>query len=82
VSAHTLYELTPSQELSMLNRHWTLHKSIVNIATSVTFDAPLERHLLAEAIRLCVLRWDASASTSATGTASTSSSGSSPIPRR
>jgi hypothetical protein len=59
VSAHTLYELTPSQELSMLNRHWTLHKSIVNIATSVTFDAPLERHLLAEAIRLCVLRWDA-----------------------
>lgn len=59
MSGRTLYELAPSQELSMLNRFWTLHKSIVNIATSVTIHAPLDRRLLAEAVRVCVLRWDA-----------------------
>jgi len=53
-----LYELTPSQELSLLNRHWTLHKSIVNIATSITIHAHLDRGLLAAAVRLAVLRWD------------------------
>lgn len=53
-----LYELTPSQELSLLNRHWTLHKSIINIATSVRVHAHLDRGLLEAAVRLCVQRWD------------------------
>ena len=54
----TLYELTPSQQLSMLNRHWTLHKSIVNIATSVTIHERLDTAVLCQAVRVCVLRWD------------------------
>ncbi len=59
MSEPLLYALTPSQELSLLNRHWTFHKSIVNIATSITIHAQLDRALLAEAVRLGVLRWDA-----------------------
>jgi hypothetical protein len=42
----------------LLNRHWTFHKSIVNIATSITIHARLDRGLLVEAVRLAVLRWD------------------------
>lgn len=59
MSGPNYYDLTPSQELSLLNRHWTFHKSIVNIATSVTVHASLDPRLLGEAVRLCVLRWDA-----------------------
>ncbi len=55
---HTLYELSPSQQLSFLNRHWTLHKAIVNIATSITVHERLDPMLLAAAVRLAVLRWD------------------------
>lgn len=54
-----LYALTPSQELSLLNRHWTFHKAIVNIATSITIHDRLDRNLLAESVRIAVLRWDA-----------------------
>jgi len=58
VPTRTLYELTPSQQLSILNRHWTLHKSIVNIATSVTIHERLDTAVLCQAVRVCVLRWD------------------------
>lgn len=59
MAQRTYYDITPSQELSFLNRQWTLHKAILNIATSVTVHASLDRRLLEGAVRQCILRWDA-----------------------
>lgn len=58
MAASRLYDMTPSQELTLLNRHWTVHKSIINIATSVTVHAELDHLRLEEAVRACVQRWD------------------------
>lgn len=54
----TLYDVTPAQELSLLNRKYTVHKAILNIATSFTVEDGLDVKVLREAVRLCVLRWD------------------------
>lgn len=54
----TLYDVTPSQELSLLNRKWTVHKAVVNIATSVVVQDRLDLRVFEEAVRLAVLRWD------------------------
>lgn len=53
-----LHDLTPSQRLSVLNRRYTVHKQVVNIATSVTVKAALDPHRLETAVRLAVSRWD------------------------
>lgn len=53
------YDLTPAQQLSFLNRRWTVHKNIVNIPTSVQVDQDLDLDVLERAVRLCVGRWDA-----------------------
>lgn len=54
----TLYALTPSQALTVLNRTWCIHKNVVNIPTSIIVDAALDLGRLEEAVRLAVGRWD------------------------
>jgi hypothetical protein len=54
----TLYPLTPSQGLTVMNRQWCIHRNVVNIPTSIIVDASLDLDLLEEAVRLAVGRWD------------------------
>lgn len=58
MSGRTLYDVTPSQELSLLNRKWTVHKSVVNVATSITLNDRLDLRVFEEAVGLSILRWD------------------------
>lgn len=53
------YDLTPSQELSVLNRRWSVHKSVVNVATSFIVEEELHLPLFEEAVRRSIQRWDA-----------------------
>lgn len=54
----TLYALTPSQGLTIMNRTWCIHRNVVNIPTSIIVDAVLDLGLLENAVRLAVGRWD------------------------
>lgn len=54
----TLYALTPSQGLTVMNRTWCIHRNVVNIPTSIIVDAALDLGLLENAVRLAVGRWD------------------------
>lgn len=54
----TLYALTPSQGLTVLNRTWCIHRNVINIPTSIIVDAALDLGLLENAVRLAVGRWD------------------------
>ena len=54
----TLYALTPSQGLTVMNRQWCIHRNVVNIPTSIIVDAPLDLDILENAVRLAVGRWD------------------------
>jgi len=54
----TLYALTPSQGLTVLNRTWCIHKNVINIPTSIIVDAAWDLGLLENAVRLAVGRWD------------------------
>lgn len=54
----TLYALTPSQELTIMNRTWCIHRNVVNIPTSIIANATLDLGLLENAVRLAVGRWD------------------------
>lgn len=57
--SRTSYDVTPSQQLSLLNRRFTVHKQVVNIATALTLDEALDAARLEAALRLTILRWDA-----------------------
>ena len=54
----TLYPLTPSQGLTVMNRTWCIHRNVINIPTSVIVDAALDLDLLEQSVRLAVGRWD------------------------
>ncbi|HEX7536014.1 MAG TPA: condensation domain-containing protein, partial [Dermatophilaceae bacterium] len=54
----TLYALTPSQGLTVMNRTWCIHRNVINIPTSIIVDAALDLGLLENAVRLAVGRWD------------------------
>lgn len=54
----TLYALTPSQGLTVMNRTWCIHRNVVNIPTSIIVDAALDLALLEDAVRVAVGRWD------------------------
>jgi hypothetical protein len=54
----TLYALTPSQGLTVMNRTWCIHRNVVNIPTSIIVDAALDLDLLENAVRQAVGRWD------------------------
>ena len=54
----TLYALTPSQALTVMNRTWCIHRNVVNIPTSIIVDAALDLDLLEKAVRVTVGRWD------------------------
>lgn len=52
------YELTPSQQLTIMNRQFAIKRSIVNIPTSIIVEEDLDLGLLEVALRLAVQRWD------------------------
>ena len=54
----TLYTLTPSQGLTVMNRTWCIHRNVVNIPTSIIVDASLDLDLLENSVRIAVGRWD------------------------
>ena len=54
----TLYALTPSQGLTVMNRTWCIHRNVINIPTSIIVDAALDLGVLENAVRLAVGRWD------------------------
>ncbi len=54
----TLYSLTPSQGLTVMNRTWCIHRNVVNIPTSIIVDAALNLDMLEKAVLLAVGRWD------------------------
>jgi hypothetical protein len=54
----TLYALTPSQGLTVMNRTWCIHRNVINIPTSIIVDAALDLDLLEKAVRVAVGRWD------------------------
>ena len=57
-TARTLYPLTPSQGLTLMNRQWCVHRNVVNIPTSIVVEAPWSLGLVENAVRLAVSRWD------------------------
>jgi hypothetical protein len=57
-SERTLYALTPSQGLTVMNRTWCIHRNVVNIPTSIVVNAALDLDVLEKAVRLAVGRWD------------------------
>jgi hypothetical protein len=54
----TLYALTPSQGLTVMNRTWCIHRNVVNIPTSIIVNRALDLDVLENAVRLAVGRWD------------------------
>jgi len=54
----TLYPLTPSQGLTIMNRRWCIHRNVINIPTSIIIEAALDLDLLEKAVRTAVGRWD------------------------
>ena len=56
--AQQSYELSPSQDLTMMNRQFAIKRSIVNIPTSIVIEEDLDLGLLEVALRLAVQRWD------------------------
>lgn len=54
----TFYPLTPSQLSIFLSRKYSMHKSIINIPTSLVVKEAMDLNLLEDAVRKAVLRWD------------------------
>lgn len=52
------YPLSPAQHLVFLQHKYTLHKSILNIPTSVILDVKLDNDLLQKALENAISRWD------------------------
>ena len=52
------YPLTPSQMAIFLSRKYSMHKSIVNIPTSLIIREEMDQDLLEEAVRRGIKRWD------------------------
>lgn len=54
----TYYPLTPSQQAIFLSRKYSMHKSIINIPTSLIVKEELDPEVLEEAVRRGIERWD------------------------
>lgn len=54
----TYYPLTPSQLSIFLSRKYSVHKSIINIPTSLIIKEEMDTDLLEEAVRKGIERWD------------------------
>lgn len=52
------YELTPSQQLTIMHRQFAIKRSIVNIPISIIVEEDLDLALLEVALRLAIQRWD------------------------
>lgn len=52
------YPLSHSQHLVFLQRKYAVHKSILNIPTSLILDVKLDNDLLQRAIEIAITRWD------------------------
>ena len=55
---HTYYPLTPSQMSIFLARKYSVHKSIINVPTSLIIKEEMDTELLEEAVRKGIERWD------------------------
>lgn len=53
------YPLTPSQQSIFLSRKYAMHKSIINIPTSIILKESLDEDLLEDALEQAIQRWDA-----------------------
>ena len=54
----TLYNLTPSQDVSYLQCKYTLFKRVVNILTSLTLDEQVDFDVMKKALNLLIERHD------------------------
>lgn len=52
------YPLSSSQHLVFLQRKYAVHKSILNIPTSLILDVKLDHDLLQKALEIAISRWD------------------------
>lgn len=52
------YPITPSQHTIFLSRKYSMHKSIINIPTSIIIKKEMDMDLLEEALRMAIERWD------------------------
>ncbi len=55
---HTLYELTPSQEVVKMQLLFSLDKRVINIVFSATIDKPIDAEIMKQALNLAVKRND------------------------
>lgn len=54
----TYYPLTPSQYTIFLSRKYSMHKSIINIPTSLIIREEMDMDILEDAVRQAIERWD------------------------
>lgn len=52
------YPLTPSQQAIFLQRKYAIHKSVINVPTSIILKEALHPDMLEEALKQAVARWD------------------------
>src|SRR5690554_6280601 len=52
------YPLTPSQQAIFLQRKYAIHKSVINVPTSIILKEALDPDRLEEALKQAVARWD------------------------
>ena len=52
----TLYALTPSQELTIMNRTWCIHRNVVNIPTSIIANATQVTRPTSTLVKTCTSR--------------------------
>jgi len=55
----TTYPLSSSQQTLFLARKFSVHKSVINVATSVILRSSLDMETLVKALRIAIERWDA-----------------------
>lgn len=55
----TTYPLSSSQQTLFLARKFSVHKSVINVATSVILRSSLDMDNLVKALRVAIGRWDA-----------------------
>lgn len=54
----TYYPITPSQYTIFLSRKYSMHKSIINIPTSLIIREEMDTDILEDAVRQAIKRWD------------------------
>ena len=54
----TYYPLTPSQMGMFLSRKYTIHKSVINVPTSIIVHEAMDMDILEESVKEAIQRWD------------------------